>query len=143
MGSLSTLAATLPSLLGGRAVGGIGSSLLSSAPELWLVSEFGFAGVGAGHLMRTFSLAYAYDPIVAISAGQLAEVAAVRFGSPTGPFLVSPLFLAVAGIIVVLSWRENQNEVAATPAGGSNDQKATKKEEAPPSKLPYAMGSEQ
>jgi len=132
VGSLSTLAATLPSLLGGRAVGGIGSSLLSSAPELWLVSEFGFAGVGAGHLMRTFSLAYAYDPIVAISAGQLAEVAAVRFGSPTGPFLVSPLFLAVAGIIVVLSWRENQNEVAATPAGGSNDQKATKKEEAPP-----------
>ena len=39
LGALSTRASTLPLLLAGRLAGGLGTSLLHSAPEAWLVAE--------------------------------------------------------------------------------------------------------
>jgi len=41
--------------------------------------------------------------VVAIAAGQMAQVAAVRLG-PTGPFYYSPLFLIMATVFVLLFW---------------------------------------
>ncbi len=54
-GALSTKSNVLGVLLLGRVMGGIGTSLLFSAPEAWLVGEAGKEGV-EGSLGETFGL---------------------------------------------------------------------------------------
>ncbi|KAL7549039.1 hypothetical protein ACHAWF_012301 [Thalassiosira exigua] len=112
LGAYSTKSNLLGVLLLGRVMGGIGTSLLFSAPEAWLVGEAGREGVESS-LGETFGLAYAGDSIVAILAGQMASVAAAARG-PTGPFELSVGFLILGGLMASLMWKENI-------AGGSSD----------------------
>ena len=58
----------------GRVLGGIGTSLLFSAPEAWLAGEHGRLGLSGAMLGSTFGLAYFGDSIAAMGAGQLAPV---------------------------------------------------------------------
>lgn len=74
LGALSTRSSLLPVLLLGRLAGGIGTSLLFSAPESWLVGEHLRSGADGRWLGQTFGWAYAGDSIVAILAGQLASL---------------------------------------------------------------------
>ena len=106
LGALSTRATTLPLLLLGRFAGGLGTSLLFSAPEAWLVGEYQKEGFQGNWLGQTFGWAYAGDSIVAITAGQLASVTAAKKG-PTGPFTISVLFLALGSLLASLLWKEN------------------------------------
>jgi len=109
--ALSTRCATLPRLLAGRVAGGIGTSLLFSAPEAWLVTEHERSGFDSKYLGQTFGLAYFGDAIVAIAAGQLASAVASGRG-PTAPFEISVVFLAAGALIALLSWRENTGRTA-------------------------------
>ncbi|KAL9178802.1 hypothetical protein ACHAXT_003933 [Thalassiosira profunda] len=113
LGASSTKSNLLGVLLLGRVLGGIGTSLLFSAPEAWLVGEAGREGVESS-LGETFGLAYAGDSIVAILAGQMAGVAAASRG-PTGPFELSVGFLVTGGLLASLLWKENK------AGGGSSD----------------------
>ena len=122
LGACSTQSILLPVLLLGRVFSGIGTSLLFSAPESWLVAEAQSDRVRADdpdgtYLGETFGLAYAGDSIVAIVAGQMAAWAAMRRG-PTGPFELSTLFLMAGGILTTLLWSENK-------APQSSDSKTT------------------
>ena len=112
LSALSTRCGTLPLLLAGRVAGGIGTSLLFSAPEAWLVSEHQRSGMDGAVLSRIFGLAYFGDSIVAIFAGQLAGLVASSRG-PTGPFELSTLFLAAGAVVVGLLWSENFGGKAA------------------------------
>lgn len=105
-GALSTKSSLLQVLLLGRVLSGIGTCLLFSAPEAWLVAESQQKGGGAA-LGATFGLAYAGDAIVAILAGKLAAGAAQARG-PTGPFELSTAFLALGGILTAFLWSENR-----------------------------------
>jgi len=109
VGALSTRSPLLAVLLFGRVMSGIGTSLLFSAPESWLVGESQKSGddPDGEYLGETFGLAYAGDSIVAIIAGQLASLAATRRG-PTGPFELSTGFLAAGGLLAALLWKENR-----------------------------------
>eukprot|EP00535_Pseudo-nitzschia_heimii_P001075 CAMPEP_0197189032 /NCGR_PEP_ID=MMETSP1423-20130617/19013_1 /TAXON_ID=476441 /ORGANISM="Pseudo-nitzschia heimii, Strain UNC1101" /LENGTH=589 /DNA_ID=CAMNT_0042641045 /DNA_START=197 /DNA_END=1966 /DNA_ORIENTATION=+ len=108
VGALSTKSPLLGVLLFGRVMSGIGTSLLFSAPESWLVGESQKSGddPDGEYLGETFGLAYAGDSLVAIVAGQLASLAATRRG-PTGPFELSTGFLAAGGLLAALLWKEN------------------------------------
>jgi MFS transporter, MFS domain-containing protein family, molybdate-anion transporter len=106
IGALSTRSALLPLLLLGRVAGGLGTSLLFSAPEAWLVGEHQKGNYDGKWLGQTFGWAYAGDSLVAITAGQLASLSAANSG-PTGPFSLSLLFLAVGSLIASLKWNEN------------------------------------
>lgn len=106
IGALSTRSALLPLLLLGRVAGGLGTSLLFSAPEAWLVGEHQKGNYDGKWLGQTFGWAYAGDSLVAITAGQLASLSAAKSG-PTGPFSLSLLFLAVGSLITSLKWNEN------------------------------------
>lgn len=108
MGALSTKSPLLAVLLFGRVMSGIGTSLLFSAPESWLVGESQKSGddPNGEYLGETFGLAYAGDSIVAIIAGQLASLAATQRG-PTGPFELSTGFLGAGGLLAALLWKEN------------------------------------
>lgn len=117
LGALSTRSSALSVLLLGRVCGGLGTSLLFSAPESWLVGEYQKSGfdMSAPWLGQTFSWAYAGDALVAMAAGQIASMSASRSG-PTGPFTTSTIFLALGSLIALLAWKENVAVVNPTPA---------------------------
>ena len=115
IGALTTRSPLLWVLLLGRLAGGIGTSLLFSAPEAWLVGEAQRTGA-SGALGDTFGKAYAGDALVAIAAGQLASLAAGARGS-SGPFELSVGFLAAGAVLAGLTWKENR----ATLAAGGDD----------------------
>ena len=117
VGALSTRSSLLPLLLLGRVAGGIGTSLLFSAPEAWLVGEHLMGGYDGRWLGQTFGWAYAGDSLVAIAAGQFASMAALRAG-PTGPFTLSVAFLALGSLLCASLWRENK---AAPAASGQSE----------------------
>ncbi|GKY93926.1 hypothetical protein MPSEU_000359500 [Mayamaea pseudoterrestris] len=106
LGAMSTKSPLLQVLFVGRILSGIGTSLLFSAPEAWLVSEAQKTN-STSYLGETFGLAYAGDSIVAIMAGQLATSAALQRG-PTGPFELSTLFLVLGGLLCTAIWSENK-----------------------------------
>ena len=107
VGALSTTCDTLPMIFAGRAIGGLGTSLLSSAPEAWVVSEAMRGKHGdVSYLGETFGLAFSYDPVVAIISGQIAGAVAKHRG-PTGPFLLLPAFLVGACLLAIVFWGEN------------------------------------
>lgn len=118
LSALSTRANTLPLLYAGRVAGGLGTSLLFSAPEAWLVSEHQRSGFAPALLSETFTLAYFGDSLVAIAAGQLAGLAAAA-GGPTAPFELSIFFLVAGAAMAALTWRENKG--GAPPAAPEQD----------------------
>lgn len=120
LGAASTKSPLLKVLFLGRILSGIGTSLLFSAPESWLVAEAQRTGEDpeGSWLGETFGLAYAGDAVVAIAAGQLASIAAASRG-PTGPFELSAGFLALGGLLTAFLWKENI-------AKGSGDAKNSK-----------------
>lgn len=111
LAALSTKSNLLQFLFLGRLMSGIGTSLLFSAPEAWLVGESQKSGddPDGKYLGETFGMAYAGDSIVAILAGQMAGLIASRRG-PTGPFELSTAFLAAGGLLAALMWKENRAE---------------------------------
>jgi hypothetical protein len=61
---LTSDTALLPLLLLGRVAGGLGTSLLFSAPEAWLVGEHQKGNYDGKWLGQTFGWAYAGDSLV-------------------------------------------------------------------------------
>ena len=61
IGALSVRSVQLPVLLLGRLASGVGTSLLFSAPESWLVGEHNKNGFDGKWLAQTFGWAYAGD----------------------------------------------------------------------------------
>ena len=123
VGALSTTCNTLPMIFAGRAIGGLGTSLLGSAPEAWVVSEAMRGTNGdASYLSETFGIAYSYDPVVAIISGQLSGAVAKQRG-PTGPFLFLPAFLVGACLIAIVFWGENKAKAASPTDDDANDDK--------------------
>lgn len=120
LGAASTKSPLLSILLMGRVLSGIGTSLLFSAPEAWLVGEAQAKEKGLDYLGETFGLAYAGDSIVAILAGQLAGAAASGRG-PTGPFELSVGFLVAGGLLASVLWKENK----ATPSSEGDSKQPT------------------
>lgn len=106
LSALSVHSDRLSLLVLGRMAGGVGTALLFSAPEAWLVGEHQRAGFSDAWLSGTFGLAYLGDSIVAILAGQLAGSAAELHG-PTAPFALSMVVLALGAAAVLATWREN------------------------------------
>ena len=113
--ALTTRSPLLWILLLGRLAGGIGTSLLFSAPEAWLVGDAQRTGTSSA-LGSTFGAAYAGDAIVAIVAGQLSSLAAGARG-PSGPFELSVGFLIAGAALAALTWKENRAASAATDDG--------------------------
>jgi MFS family permease len=120
LGALSTKSPLLIFLFLGRVMSGIGTSLLFSAPESWLVGAAQSSGNQAA-LGETFGLAYAGDSLVAIAAGQLAGLAASQRG-PTGPFELSTVFLTMGGLLAAWLWKENKAQSTSNSTNGDKNE---------------------
>lgn len=117
VGALSLCSSSYPIVFVGRAFGGIGTSMMSSAPEAWLVSEARAKDKDSAGmwLPGVFGKAFQIDSILAILAGRLAGVFADQRG-PTGPFQASPFILGAAVVLILLFWHSSTVGTAEKPS---------------------------
>jgi MFS family permease len=93
-------------LMLGRFLSGVSTSLLFSVFESWMVCEHFKQGFEAGWLNDTFAYATFGNGLVAVIAGLIANSAAESYGF-VAPFVVAIIPLSVVAITVATSWPEN------------------------------------
>lgn len=93
---------SVPVLLAGRVLGGVGTSLLFSVFESWMVTDFAERGLaGKGHdLSRTFGLMSTLNSVVAIASGVFSEWLVAATGTRRSPFYAAVGLLAVAAWVI-------------------------------------------
>ncbi|KAI9826614.1 MAG: hypothetical protein M1832_006210 [Thelocarpon impressellum] len=110
----STLSISPPVLFVGRVFGGLSTSLMYSAFESWMVTEFhnrGLAEKGAS-LSGIFGTMTTMNSIVAIVAGVVSEWLVELTGTKRAPFMASAMCLAVAFWVMWTYWGENYGDSA-------------------------------
>ena len=93
-------------LMLGRFLSGISTSLLFSVFESWMVCEHNKQGFDGALLGETFSYATFGNGLVAVIAGLIANFAADKFGF-VAPFVVAMVPLSVVAFLVFFTWSEN------------------------------------
>ncbi len=93
-------------LMLGRFLSGVSTSLLFSVFESWMVCEHHRQGFDSALLGDTFSYATFGNGLVAVVAGLIANSAAETHGF-VAPFVVALLPLSVVAILVYFTWTEN------------------------------------
>ncbi|EEP79285.1 predicted protein [Uncinocarpus reesii 1704] len=99
----------------GRLLGGIGTTLLFTVFETWLVAEFhrlelGKDGVELNDLLGTMTI---LNSIVAVASGLLSEFLVGWTGSKRSPFLASIVCLSLAFAAIIRIWSENYGDEKA------------------------------
>lgn len=89
-----------------RLLGGLGTSLLFSAFESWLIGAHIKSGFGPSCLNEIFEQSVFINSLVAIFSGLMANALVNCFGF-IGPFLASPIFNQLAFVYIYISWNEN------------------------------------
>jgi MFS family permease len=93
-------------LMLGRFLSGVSTSLLFSVFESWMVCEHFKQGFDGVMLSDTFSLATFGNGLVAVLAGLVANSAAETYGF-VAPFVVAIMPLTLVAVLIILTWNEN------------------------------------
>ena len=93
-------------LMLGRFLSGVSTSLLFSVFESWMVCEHNKQGFDSSLLGDTFSYATFGNGMCAVIAGLVANTAADSYGY-VAPFVVAILPLTIVALVVFCSWSEN------------------------------------
>ena len=93
-------------LMLGRFLSGVSTSLLFSVFESWMVCEHNKNGYDGNLLNDTFALQTFGNGLVAVIAGLIANSAADAYGF-VAPFVVAIFPLTIVAIVVMLTWTEN------------------------------------
>ncbi|KAK7716379.1 hypothetical protein SLS64_003533 [Diaporthe eres] len=125
-----TMVPSLPLLFAGRVLGGVGTSLLFSVFESWMVTDFHARGLGekGGDLSRTFGVMSTLNSVVAIASGVFSEWVVGFSGTRKAPFAAAVALLAVAFWVISTRWEENYGDSAKDKKPKADD----RKEEAAP-----------
>jgi len=99
-------------LMFGRLLGGIGTSLLHSVFESWMIASHFAQGFSGDHLSDTFTKAYFGNYLVAIMAGLFGSMATEAYG-PVAPFDIALVMLGAGAFVVSLTWTENYGDSQA------------------------------
>jgi MFS family permease len=105
-------------LMLGRFLSGISTSLLFSVFESWMVCEHNKQGFDSALLGETFSYATFGNGLVAVIAGLIANFVADKFGF-VAPFVVAMIPLSIVAFLVFFTWNENYGGTG--DAGTSQD----------------------
>jgi MFS family permease len=97
-------------LMFGRLLGGIGTSLLFSVFEAWMVHEHKHRHYPDALLSQTFSLATFGNGLAAIGAGIVASHVVDASGVLYAPFLLSMALLVITTVYVYFAWGENYGD---------------------------------
>ncbi|KAK4187218.1 hypothetical protein QBC35DRAFT_452533 [Podospora australis] len=112
---LTTISGSVVLLFLGRILGGLGTSLLFSVFESWIVTDLKKQGLET-ELSNTFGLMSTLNSIVAILSGVGSEWLVGAAGTRKAPFWVSAAILVVAGVLIFNTWEENFGETGSKPA---------------------------
>lgn len=93
-------------LMLGRFLSGVSTSLLFSVFESWMVCEHQKQGFDSSLLAGTFSNAIFGNGLVAVGAGFMANAAAANYGY-IAPFICAIFPLAAVAFLVSTTWSEN------------------------------------
>ncbi|EDQ91247.1 uncharacterized protein MONBRDRAFT_15140, partial [Monosiga brevicollis MX1] len=104
---LTKHARDFPTLMVGRILGGLATSLLFTVPESWVVAEHGRRRLSDSTLTALFADMSVINGLTAIGAGWLAEGAVAAAQHPVGAFDLSLVLLILGGLAVSLCWSEN------------------------------------
>ena len=96
-------------LMLGRFLSGVSTSLLFSVFESWMVCEHNRQGFDGIQLGDTFAYATFGNGFVAVIAGLVANKAADSYGF-VAPFIVAILPLFVVSLLIYFSWSENYGD---------------------------------
>lgn len=107
-------------LLAGRILGGIGTSLLTTALESWMVAEHHRREYPQALLDNTFATATLCNSAAAILAGLLAQATADRFGY-LAPFLTALVPLTAGFGICWSLWMPDERNTSASLLAGFQD----------------------
>ncbi len=104
-------------LLLGRILGGIGTALLSTALESWMVAEHKRYKYSQSLLDDTFSKATLCNSAVAVLAGLMAQLSADTYG------YLAPFMVAIGPLVFGLyfcwrDWKEDETTVTSTTCDG-------------------------
>ncbi|EGD96180.1 hypothetical protein TESG_03633 [Trichophyton tonsurans CBS 112818] len=93
----------------GRVLGGIGTTLLFTVFEAWLVAEFHHkkAASDSTELNQLLGTMTVLSGMVAVLSGLLSNYLVSITGSRKAPFLASPVCLLLASLLILGTWNEN------------------------------------
>lgn len=102
----STLVPSLPALFFGRVFGGLSTSLMYSAFESWMVTEYHKRRVDqAGTSLNSmYGIMTTLNSVVAIFSGVFSEWLVQATGTKRAPFMASAGLLGVAFWIIAMYW---------------------------------------
>lgn len=97
---------SLPLLFAGRVLGGVGTSLLFSVFDTWMVTDFARRGLAKrGHdLSTTFGVMSTINSVVAIASGVSSEWLVDWAGTRKAPFIFSVGLLGLAAACISSQW---------------------------------------
>lgn len=107
----------LPSLILGRLLGGLSTSILFSVFESWLVSSALDRQMDQSELNTFLGRLTLANGAVACGAGVLSNQLVEASGTFKAPFVASAAFLIVAGLVISATWSENYGERKEEGAG--------------------------
>lgn len=93
-------------LMVGRFLSGVSTSLLFSVFESWMVCEHNKQGYDGALLGDTFAYATFGNGLAAVTAGLIANSAAKSYGY-VAPFLVAIAPLGLVAVVISMTWTEN------------------------------------
>ncbi|PGH14358.1 hypothetical protein AJ80_05948 [Polytolypa hystricis UAMH7299] len=115
---LLTLSSNIFLLFLGRALGGIGTTLLFTVFETWMVSEFHQRTAGGeGELSSLLGTMTALNSIVAVLSGLLSQFLVQLSETRRAPFVASIGCLILALLAISRTWSENYGQSTAAKAG--------------------------
>ncbi|EFQ33535.1 major facilitator superfamily transporter [Colletotrichum graminicola M1.001] len=128
--ALSCVLTTIPSvplLFLGRVLGGLGTSLLFSVFESWMVTDFHARQLGDQglDLSRTFGMMSTVNSVVAIVSGVVSEWLVSATGTRKAPFLASVGLLVVAAGVIASQWDENYGSAGQSSSAASKGKKTS------------------
>ncbi|KAK8000862.1 hypothetical protein PG991_013084 [Apiospora marii] len=116
LASLSVLSSMLEVIVVGRVLAGVGTTLLWSVFESWMVAEYNARGLGQGRcnsglpLSAMYGVMTTYNCITAILAGLVAHCVVLALGSKTHLFILALILDSTAAVIILRTWTENRGE---------------------------------
>ncbi|KAF8805737.1 DUF791-domain-containing protein [Phlegmacium glaucopus] len=98
---------SVPTLLFGRVLGGVSTSILFSAFESWLISASTSAGLPSSDLSTIMGRATLINGLVATGAGVVSNKLVATTNNFTTPFVASGILLVLAWFVIQGTWTEN------------------------------------
>ncbi|KFY24506.1 hypothetical protein V491_02134 [Pseudogymnoascus sp. VKM F-3775] len=120
---LTKLSPEIVTLLIGRLLGGVATTLMYSVFESWMVTEYFARSLDRSNMTldSMFGLMTALNGVVAILSGVVGETVVAMTGTKTSPFMVAIVLLMTALLIMKRGWNENYGDRTETSKGASDE----------------------